>query len=180
MGDWRGESSSAPLVRAILRTAPSEPASARRMTWLSSRSGELAGLDAVEAWPAIASPALLGKLGRDVWDRARAGCGEGGAALPVAECSGEGTDSCGGGGRDGDSQTGMLADGAREDEAWRETFRTRSAVQTRAKELAAATSLERQPGRCHCDERTKGPNVRHERRRKGREAAFGTSARWRG
>jgi len=25
-----------------------------------------------------------------------------------------------------------------------------------------------------------GPNVRHERRRKGREAAFGTSARWRG
>jgi hypothetical protein len=26
----------------------------------------------------------------------------------------------------------------------------------------------------------KGPNVRHERRAKGREAAFGTSARWRG
>ena len=26
----------------------------------------------------------------------------------------------------------------------------------------------------------KTPNVRHERRRKGREAAFGTSARWRG
>ena len=25
-----------------------------------------------------------------------------------------------------------------------------------------------------------GPNVRHERRAKGREAAFGTSARWRG
>ena len=25
-----------------------------------------------------------------------------------------------------------------------------------------------------------GSNVRHERRRKGREAAFGTSARWRG
>ena len=28
--------------------------------------------------------------------------------------------------------------------------------------------------------RSEGPNVRHERRAKGREAAFGTSARWRG
>ena len=32
----------------------------------------------------------------------------------------------------------------------------------------------------HADLTLLGPNVRHERRRKGREAAFETSARWRG
>src|SRR5205814_10030348 len=33
---------------------------------------------------------------------------------------------------------------------------------------------------CQVEAHVSTPNVRHERRRKGREAAFGTSARWRG
>ena len=53
--------------------------------------------------------------------------------------------------------------------------------------LLAFTALEdgtqaalRRQARHGWETRETGPNVRHERRRKGREAAFVTSARWRG
>ena len=52
-------------------------------------------------------------------------------------------------------------------------------------EQCVETQARCDPKREACSEvaellRSVGPNVRHERRAKGREAAFGTSARWRG